>query len=352
MKNLLIPLAGKSSRFPNSRPKWMLTHPNGRMMVTEAISGLPLEQFDKIYFGVLKEHLNEFQFASGLHEDLCTIGISDKYILVILDEPTKSQSETVYRMVKDNNIEGYILIKDCDNFFSLDNIDFEHNQVCYSRLDDHESINAKNKSYVQLDDKNYVCNIVEKKIISNTFSVGGYGFTDAKEFIDNYEKLNSLKLSGECYISNIIFEMLLQESTFKGSLVKNYLDWGTIEAWSEFKNEYRTIFCDLDGTLVTNTSWHFPPFVGDGQPIQKNIDELKRVYKKGQTVVIITTSRPIQYMDITKDELEKYGIPYDTLIMGLPHGKRTLVNDYAPSNPYPSCDSINIPRNSDTLSLG
>ena len=25
--NLIIPMAGKSSRFPNMRPKWMLTHP-------------------------------------------------------------------------------------------------------------------------------------------------------------------------------------------------------------------------------------------------------------------------------------------------------------------------------------
>ena len=27
MKNLIVPIAGKSSRFPNIRPKWMLTHP-------------------------------------------------------------------------------------------------------------------------------------------------------------------------------------------------------------------------------------------------------------------------------------------------------------------------------------
>ena len=35
--------------------------------------------------------------------------------------------------------------------------------------------------------------------------------------------------------------------------------------------------------------------------------------------------------------------------MGLNHSKRIIINDYANSNPYPSCDSINIKRNSDSL---
>ena len=48
MKNLLIPAAGKSSRFPNMRPKWMLTHPNGNMMFVESISGLDLSEFENI----------------------------------------------------------------------------------------------------------------------------------------------------------------------------------------------------------------------------------------------------------------------------------------------------------------
>ena len=51
MKNLLIPMAGKSSRFPGMRPKWMLTHPmTNRFMVTEAILGINLDFFDSIYF--------------------------------------------------------------------------------------------------------------------------------------------------------------------------------------------------------------------------------------------------------------------------------------------------------------
>ena len=37
------------------------------------------------------------------------------------------------------------------------------------------------------------------------------------------------------------------------------------------------------------------------------------------------------------------------IIMGLPHSQRVLVNDFADSNPFPSCVAINIPRNSENL---
>jgi len=33
----------------------------------------------------------------------------------------------------------------------------------------------------------------------------------------------------------------------------------------------------------------------------------------------------------------------------LSHGRRIVINDYAPSNPFKSCDAINIKRNSPDL---
>ena len=45
MRSLVIPMAGKSSRFPNMRPKWMLTHPmSNRFMAIESILGLKVDK--------------------------------------------------------------------------------------------------------------------------------------------------------------------------------------------------------------------------------------------------------------------------------------------------------------------
>lgn len=349
MNNLLLPIAGKSSRFSNTRPKWMLTHPKDKhFMVISAIRGLNLDDFDKIYIGYLKEHQEKYMFLDGLMSDLKKIGISYKTVLVELEQPTKSQSETVYEIIKTANVQGYIFIKDCDNYFD-GKITFDHNQICYGKLEDYNRINPGNKAYIELDDYNFISNIVEKKIISNSFSVGGYGFKDPHMFCEYYEKLNTYQNSNECYISNIIFEMIIRCEKFIATSVNNYLDWGTLEDWLEYKKKFKTIFCDIDGTLITNTSSHFQPYYGEGQPMINNIKKLREVYDTGKTEIILTTSRPHELEELTRKELEKYSIPFDMLIMDLPHSQRILINDYATSNPYPSCSSINIFRNSDKL---
>jgi len=329
----------------------MLTHPkDNHFMVISSIKGLNLNDFDKIYIGFLKEHQDKFNFINGLVRDLEIIGISDKTILVEIDEPTKSQSETVYTIIKKSNIQGYIFVKDCDNYYE-GQITFENNQICCSKLADHKKINPSNKAYIELDEYNFITNIVEKKIISDTFSVGGYGFTDAEMFCHYFEKLNVFENYSECYISNIIFEMLLKGDKFVTTLVTNYVDWGTLDDWLEYKKLFKTVFCDIDGTLITNTSGHFEPHYGQGEPMLNNIGELQKAHATGKVTIILTTSRPTEYLELTKNELVKHNIPYDVLIMGLPHTQRIVINDYTSSNPYPSCDSINIPRNSDTLSL-
>ena len=47
--NVILPVAGKSSRFPNVRPKWLLTNPNGNLMVVDSIIGLGLKDITCLY---------------------------------------------------------------------------------------------------------------------------------------------------------------------------------------------------------------------------------------------------------------------------------------------------------------
>ena len=39
---------------------------------------------------------------------------------------------------------------------------------------------------------------------------------------------------------------------------------GTLEDWNKYKSQYNTLFVDLEGTLVENTSSKFPPYIGNG----------------------------------------------------------------------------------------
>ena len=215
-------------------------------------------------------------------------------------------------------------------------------------MNSEDNINARNKSYIQLDVNGILTNIVEKNVVSSTFSCGGYGFADAQDFCSSYEKLQGME--GECYVSNVIYDMMLSGSKFSGTEVNRYLDWGTLQAWKAYKKDFRTLFLDIDGTIITNSSIQFPPYVGEGKPIESNIKYLQDIYAEGKTYIVLTTSRPDHLRDITLEEMSRHGIPYDQLVMGLPHCKRVVVNDFARSNTFPSCEAINIPRNNENLS--
>ena len=324
----------------------MLSHPmTNRLMVTEAISGLNLDFFDNIYFICLEQHEDKYSFMKGFVSELDDAGLRAKSNIVLLPEQTDSQSETVYTFLSGQELEGFVFIKDSDGFYRCD-VE-ERNQVAYFDLNDMDDINARTKSYIELDVNNVITNIVEKKVVSSTFSSGGYGFADAKEFCKTFEKLQDM--DGECYISHIIFEMMLSGSTFYGKRTTDFKDWGTLDAWNKYKLQYKCLFVDIDGTLVTNSSIHFPPYVGSGDPLEDNIELLDDLHQQGKVKIILTTSRPERLRQLTLMELQTKGIPYDELIMGLPHCQRVVINDFARSNPYPSCSAINIPRNQNNL---
>lgn len=342
-----MPMAGKSSRFPNMRPKWMLTHPmSNRFMCVESLLGINLNFFDKIYFVCLNEHEHEYGFSKSLIEQLEDLNLEGKSEIIYLNNQTSSQSETVFNAIKHSEINGFIFIKDSDGYYECV-IENENNQVVYFDLNDIDDINARTKSYIQFDINGLITNIVEKKVISSTFSVGGYAFSNAEEFCKTYEKFKTFH--EECYISHIIFDMLLTGSLFYGLKSYNFKDWGTIEAWSKYKNEYKCLFIDIDGTLVENSSIHFPPYLGNATPLQKNIELIQELHKSGKVKIILTTSRPEKMKELTIQEMNKIGVPYSQLIMNLPHCKRIIINDFANTNQYPSCEAINIPRNNDIL---
>ena len=346
MKTLLITACGLSSRFEGLRPKWMLTHPNGNLMLTQSVSGLDFSQFDKIYFTFLSEHFEKYDCLDGIMKCIARLGIGKKSEIILLSERTKDQAHTVHKALTSCNIQGSFLVKEIDNYFEYDCKE-EGNVVCYCDLNDITKINPSNKGYVILEDDS-VIKMVEKEVVSSTFSCGGYQFNDAKDFCQAYEALVA-ESSEPLYLSKVIDFMIFDGKKFKSAKVKNYHDWGTREDWFEYRSQFATIFSDLDGTLVTSSGEYFPPFWEEAKPIQKNINKLNELYDSGKTKIIITTSRRSSAKELTIKQLKKLNIKYHDLILDLHHSQRILLNDFAPSNPYPTAKAFNLKRNDDNL---
>jgi len=342
MKTLILPVAGRSSRFAGTRPKWMLTMPDGRLMLEQSIEGLSVNSFDRVIVVALAEHIEKYTSLARLTE-LLRKSICDHIEILVLENATLSQVETIAIALEKGNVKGNFFIKDCDNTFQVDYSG--GNKVAVVDLHSVSNVNAANKSYVQTDPLGLVKNIVEKHVISNFFCCGGYGFSSVEIFLKHW---NLLKSNENLYLSHVIFSMIMEGVEFQTLPAKSYCDWGTLEDFRSYCNQRFVVFCDIDGVLFSNSS-KFAPDGWSSLPLQKNIEALKSIQSTGNLYLVITTSRPEYLKEALQKELIAAGLKVDQFVMGLPHGSRYLINDFSSTNPFPSAVAINLERDSLTL---
>ncbi len=349
MYSLIIPCGGKSSRFPNMKPKWLLTHPDGRLMVEKAISGLDLDKFERIVFSIIKEHDSLYSVQKVLNQvfQQYPTSLQAKFEICVLENFTSSASETVYLTLKKQNIQGSFVIKDSDNYLSFPIPDDQINGIVCCGIDDFGGIsNIPGKSFILTNEENIVLNIVEKKIISDTICLGGYFFKDAEEFIECFESINFDKNTKEMYISHMISYLIAQKrDVFFALPATAYEDWGTLAEWKAVQEKMSTYFCDFDGVLIKN-SGKYGDLNWDNNDlmIEENCEHLRKLLKEGAQLVI-TTARPEEYREKILCLLRKQDIHPVAVITGLNHAPRYLINDFAPTNPFPSARALSIPRN-------
>lgn len=337
---LILPCAGESTRFPGVRPKWMLTHPSGNLMVCESISKMDIKNVTKIVLITLEKHLLE-----GFDPTAAFVRAKIKTpIEVHVIKNSNSQPETVAAYLKNLNEDVKFFIKDCDNQF--ESLVEEKDEIAVFDIDNVSGKNMSSKSYCRFNSNGIISSIVEKRVISNTFCVGGYSFTSSRKFLESYERI---KHHSNLYVSHVIQDMILNGTSFTKKDVRNYHDWGTLEDWLEYRSQFSTIFLDIDGVLVKNSSEFLYPKWGETEALKENVLFANSLFDNGKTQIVLTTSRTEEYRDITENQLNSLGIKYHRIIFGLLHAKRIVINDYDTTNPNPSCQSITLPRNSETL---
>jgi phosphoglycolate phosphatase-like HAD superfamily hydrolase len=344
---VLLPIAGRSTRFPGLRPKWMLAAPNGRLMLEMSLNTVPDWRSHRVVIGGLREHLEGLKGEVAIRR-----AFGDRVEIVQFDQPTAGPAETVSEMVRRAEVSGAFFVKDCDSWFTHSGNVFS-DVVCFADLQSLATVrNVAGKSFVTLNEHGIVESILEKQVSSNYISVGGYGFHDATLFQNAYRRLSAAPEGrGEIYISHVIVEAMHQGAVFRGIAARDYEDVGTLEAWSAFRRRQQVYFVDVDGVALRNAGEYLPPFWDDEDvPLSNNIDALKRLQATGAQLIFVT-ARPERYREKTERALAEAGLRWHAFIFGVHHSSRVLVNDYAPSNPYPSAVAVNLVRNGDDLAL-
>ena len=334
---IIVPAAGLSTRFPGMRPKYSLTDHSGNMMIERAIA--PYIGNYPITIGFLGENHLLYPISAYL---LNKYG-KENLDIVILPERTQGPADTVMQIFDRADIpEGPVLIKDCDSFFEHDEI--EGNYICTTDIADHDVLKRLgSKSFVEYNGTT-VAGIVEKRIVSDRFCVGGYHFASKSDFEHAFRTLDKAGYQ-EIFVSNIIQYCIDLGHTWQTNKVRNYVDVGTAEDWHEH-NDLSVIFCDIDGTIIQAQARG--EFGDPMTPLVKNCTLIQNLVEQGHQL-IFTTARPFEQHTQLTAQLHELGFKNFKLITGLMNVKRVLINDYNHANPYPRAIAINLPRDSDTL---
>ena len=333
MSTVILTCAGKSTRFPDHRPKWSLTHPNGNLMAAESIKGL--KGITRLIVAMSGDDMKRFGRENILAE--MRVGCPSNTGIQMVDVgDSPSHVGTIRRAIWETGLNGSFTAKDCDNYFEYEVP--EGNAVAVADLMEVGRIDPSNKGYVAVAPRgDEVVDIRERKAISHLFSCGAYSFADADEFY---------KWSQGCNRVSEVIRMQMSQG-FKAFKVNNYVDWGTAEDWLSYTAQFKTLFVDIDGVLVEASHRTFSPKWGESPVIQANIDYLNRLAETGKVEIILTTSRPEIRRGQTVNQLQS--LKYHRLIMGLRNCGRYLVNDYVSKRGQHTCFAINVERDSELL---
>lgn len=338
---IIVPAAGLSTRFPNTKPKYLLYNYDGSMMLERALRPYLNKDHINITIGILREHNEKYDSINFIKREL-----GEKVNVVVIPDITRGPADTVMQIIDiaqlDNNRP--LLVRDCDSYF-------EHNEtienyVCTTKISN-ESTALPGKSYVVTNSDNIVQHIIEKQVVSDNYCVGAYKFRAIwlfKEAFLNIEK----SLTSEFYVSSIVEYCINNGHVFFSNEVQNYSDVGTLSEWLKFNNR-PTLFCDIDGTIIeAQTRWGINNYDDPPIPLKQNIEVIKR-YQSNGSKIVFTTSRPNWARDATTRMLHRLGFNNFQLLTGLNNSSRIIINDYNDSNPYPMASAINLKRNSDNL---
>jgi len=110
-------------------------------------------------------------------------------------------------------------------------------------------------------------------------------------------------------------------------------------------NKPKTIFCDIDGTLIKHSGCSSKQIMNNNCELINNTLTVIDTWDKLGYKIILTTGRKEGMRKKTEEMLTNFGITYDLLIMGLGGGDRILINDKKENGVENTAYAINVVRN-------
>lgn len=247
---LLIPAAGLSSRY-GGRPKFLLRHPTGDLMLEKAVTSMGrdvLSEFEELIVITRGEILEQEE----IEPIELALQLSDRLNIPVrvhvLAHATSSMVETLAAFIEDQSDDAPFVIRDSDNYVTPATSAIGKDFLVYADLKKFTEISPANKGFVQIDSFGEVIGLVEKEIIGNLIYIGMAGFESYSRFLYASKILG--ESSRENYVTDVIRTLVNEGFGFQGIECSAYRDWGTERDWSRECSSHLQLVCDLEGYLI------------------------------------------------------------------------------------------------------
>lgn len=351
--NILIPMAGLGSRFAKEgilTPK-PLIKVNGKTLIEHSVESLGI---DGRYIFVTRQYDNvEYNVElSALLKKL-----KPDCLEICLTEQTNGPVETCLAVKAHINNDVGLIVTNCDQRTEWDIEAFLEN-IRNTKMDGlvvtHNSSNVKH-SYAKVPSGNSfrVTQIKEKEVISNQALVGVHYWKHGYDFVESCEELlkdNKRNNKQDCYISETYNYLIKKKKdiyihqvpdnshVFLGTLADVLQYEGKIREYNNPKP--KTLFIDLDGTILKHC--HRYSDLKEKQETLPGVIDKFNEWDSLNFCIILVTARKESSRKLTEEFLEKTGLPYDQLIMGIGAGTRYLFNDKISENDSDRAVAVNI----------
>tara|TARA_B100000575_G_scaffold293761_1_gene306238 strand:+ start:6847 stop:8226 length:1380 start_codon:yes stop_codon:yes gene_type:complete len=233
--NILIPMAGKGSRFLEqgfSFPKPLISIKN-KPMIQVVLENLAIEA--KFIFIVLKEHSEKYNLRNLLK--LCT---KNNCEIVEIDEITEGAASTSLLAKKYINNDKGLIIANSDQFIKWDSSATMYEMVT-SKIDGgiltFKSTHPK-WSFAKVDKNNFVIEVAEKNPISTNATVGIYYWKQGLDYVKYAEQMiaKNVRVNNEFYICPVYNEAIQDNKKIIIKEIDEMWGLGTPEDLSEFSD--------------------------------------------------------------------------------------------------------------------
>ncbi|ELA8064167.1 glycosyltransferase family 2 protein [Vibrio parahaemolyticus] len=214
MLNIVIPMAGRGSRFANEGyidPKPLIDL-NGKKMIEVVINNLRPSIKHRFIFICQNEHIK----AYGLNDRLKEWCPGSKVIGI--DGVTEGAACTVLLAKQLIDTEEPLMIANSDQWVdaSIDDYLAKMQSNAYDGMIMTMTANDPKWSFVEFDEFNHVSNVVEKVVVSDEATVGIYNFKRGSDFVKYAELMieRNERSNGEFYVAPV-YTYLYKEENYK-----------------------------------------------------------------------------------------------------------------------------------------